>query len=109
MNETRNSMHKELLGVHHYFGILFKEMSTKGDFRSQPRIRLVDLPVEYERVDYPEGKFNRDPKVEVSGVVGEDHLDDGLDDIHRLEIGRDYIVALVGTEKVLPVINKVAD
>ena len=43
------------------------------------------------------------------GIVGTNQLDDDLDDIGGLEIGGDDIVALVGTEEGLLIINEVAD
>lgn len=87
----------------------FKKFTSLCDFSFEPGVGLVDFPVEDERVNDAEGKFDENPQIEVAGVVGQGHLNDGLEYVHRLEIGCDYVVALVGTEKILAIVDEISD
>lgn len=102
-------MDEELFGFGHYFRVLAEERAAGADGGAEPRVGLVDFPVEDEGVDDAEGEFDDDPQVVGTGVPGKSHLDDGLDNGGGLEVGGDYVVALVGSEEVLAVVDEVAD
>ncbi len=98
-----------LPGLLHYFRVLAEEGAAGADGGAEPGVGLVDFPVENEGVDDAEGEFNDDPQVVGTGVPCKGHLDEGLDDGGGLEVGGDYVVALVGSEEVLAVVDEVAD
>ena len=102
-------MNKYLPCVLHYLGVGAEEGAAGGDGGAEPGVGLVDFPVEDEGVDDAEGEFDNDPEVVGAGVPGKSHLDEGLDDGGCLEVGGDYVVALVGAKEVLAVVDEVAD
>ena len=102
-------MHKQLLGVFHHFGILLEQLFPQVDLAPQPGINPIDLPIENKGVNYAENQLNDNPQIVTPRVIGTRHLNQGLDDRCRLEIGRNHIIFLVGTEQRLLVVGEISD
>lgn len=102
-------MDEELFGFGHYFRVLAEEGAAGGDGGAEPGVGLVDFPVKDEGVDDAEGEFDDNPEVVGACVPGKHHLDEGFNDVRSLEIGRNDVVALVGSEEVLAIVDEVAN
>ena len=100
-------MCKDLFDKRHNTGILLQQFTATAHIALEPRVHLIDLPIEDKRVDDAKEEFNDNPEIVVTGVVGTYSLDDNLDDIGRLEIDGNDIVTLVGTEEGLLIVDKV--
>ena len=109
MKKSIYSMHKQLLRILHHLRIFLEQHLPQPDLTLQPRIDLINLPIQNKRVDNAKGQFDSHPKVVAARVPGTGHLDEGLDDGSGLEIGGNDVVLLVGTQQGLLVVGKVTD
>ena len=102
-------MYKHLAGFTHDNLILRILPPAFRHLALQPRIYPVYLPIQDERVQNAEYQLDGYPQVEAAHMARQRHLQEYLDDIGRLEVDGDHIIALVGAKQGLPVIDEITD
>ena len=102
-------MDKNLFGLGHHLWVFLEQGLTLTLIYMQPRIFLVDLPIEKDAADNAKQKFHSHPNVEILVGIGQKYLQSNLYQVGRLHIHGCQIVLLVGREQYLAVVDEIAD
>ena len=73
----------------------------------QPRIMLVNLPIQNERIEDSKAELNSDPNIQIGSIQSHQNLNDCFNDIGCLKIGGNNVFFLVCRKQDLTEIDKI--
>ena len=102
-------MDEDLLGLGNDLGILLEKLPALTFVDIEPRILLVDFPIEDDASDDAEQELDAYPDEGIFVGIGQKNLDDQLDKIGRLQVDSHQVVLLVGRQEGLAIVDEIAD